>query len=119
MKSFTVVPCYKTLTARYNAPTFQVEANDSKEAGSLAKSSALGRFENWSFHVIETGKIQRNFKSRENKLNKKDPKSKSQLGKLITGHSDSRPVRRGLRRLSINKAGSDKSNKVAGAIKMW
>ncbi len=119
MAFYTILPLYKSITDKYNAPTFQVDVHDSKSAMEAAKKSALGRFEDWSFHVIQTDKIQRNFANKFNKKPKADSNSKSQLGKKITGHSDSRPVRRALKRLSIARGGSDKNCKVAGAMKMW
>lgn len=118
MAYYTVLPLYKSLTDKYNAPTFQVESHDSKSAMEAAKKSSLGRFEEWSFHVIQTDKIQRNFLNKKQN-SKLDSKSKSQRGKKITGHDNSRPVRRALKRLSIARGSSDKNCKIAGAMKMW
>lgn len=119
MSNFTVVPIYRGYNTKYSAPSFQVDASNSNEAKNLAiKNSALGRFPQWDFHVIKTDNIKANAYVRT-KRPTRDPKSKSQLGKIKTGHDNSRPVRRGLRRLSIAKGSNGVGSKVAGAIKMW
>ena len=124
MKQFTVVPIYTQGMVRYNAPTFYVNSDNSKNAQEEAvKNSGLSRFPEWSFHVIETSKDNNSeiFKSKSKlKVKQKiDKNSKSQRGKVKTGHSNSRPVRRGLRRLAVAKGYCDNSMKMAGAIKMW
>jgi len=120
MSQFTVVPIYKSGLTRYSAPAFYVESSNTKDANEVAiKQSGLSRFPEWHFHVIETSKVKREFKGVVAPAKKKDPNSKSQLGKKKTGHSDSRPVRRGLRRLGEKRGRSNQSDKTAGAIKMW
>lgn len=108
MSKFAVTPMYKSSTARYNAPTFFVEEKEE------VRNSALSRFPEWHFNIIEVSKIKKQTNVVAPKR-QKDPNSKSQKGKLKTGHSDSRPVRRALKRLSIAKSGGAK----AGAMKMW
>jgi len=124
MSTFTVVPIRKGINS-YNAPIFYVEASGSKDAQQEAiNKSGLARFPEWSFHVIETSKDRNShsFKNAMNKskvINKRDPNSKSQIGKKKTGHSNSRPVRRGLRRLAWALGYNDSSMTKAGAVKMW
>jgi len=119
MSTFTAVPIYRKENLKYNAPAFQVEANDANEAKDIAsKKSGLGRFDEWNFHVIETSKIKKSYASTV-KRPKANPNSKSQLGKIKTGHTNSRPVRRGLRRLAIASGSTEKGCIKAGAIKMW
>lgn len=121
MSTFTAVPIYRKENLKYNAPAFQVEANDANEAKDIAsKKSGLGRFDEWNFHVIETSKIKKSYANKV-KRPKADPNSKSQLGKSIAGHghTNSRPVRRGLRRLAIASGSTEKGCKKAGSIKMW
>lgn len=119
MSNFTVVPIYRGYNTKYSAPSFQVDANSPNDAKSMAiRNSALGRFPEWDFHVIKTENIKVTLGVRTKKPTR-NPKSKSQLGKIKTGHDNSRPVRRGLRRLSIAKGSNSVGSKVAGAIKMW
>lgn len=112
MSKYAVTPMYKSSTARYNAPTFFVE--DKEEV----KNCALSRFPEWHFNIIEVSKIKKTINVVAQKK-QKDPNSKSQKGKLKTGHSDSRPVRRGLRRLAHAQGGINDGGRKAGAIKMW
>lgn len=97
MSTYTIKPKYKTsVNSFYNAPTMFIEAQNQDDALEIAKSSALGRFEDWTFHVesFSPRKIFKNgtFKDRT------DSKSFSQVGKRKTGQQISRPQRRALRR---------------------
>jgi len=119
MKTFTVVPIIKDGNCKYNAPCFYVDAIDNASAFKEAKSkSGLARFTNCNFHIIETSKVKKP-KPKLKIKNKLDENSKSQIGKKITGQSNSRPVRRALRRLSIARGVKIEGAKIAGAMKMW
>lgn len=61
MSQFTVVPIYKKGLTRYTAPAFTVEASTNGDAKQMASNSGLGRFPDWSFHVIETNKVKKQF----------------------------------------------------------
>ena len=50
MSKFAVTPMYKSSTARYNAPTFFVEEKEE------VRNSALSRFPEWHFNIIEVSK---------------------------------------------------------------
>lgn len=95
MQTYIVIPKLKLVTGEYGAPSMLVNASSPEEA---LKQSGLSRFPEWSFHVAAfVCKHKKGF-SRPIKSNY-SKSSKSQLGKQITGHSDSRPVRRMKRRL--------------------
>ncbi len=98
MSTFTVLPIDRSGIEKVHAPVFYVDANDQIDAMSQAKKSALGRFNNWDFHVIKTREFERGRKSKFKKKLEVNKNSKSQQGKLKTGHTNSRPVRRKLRR---------------------
>ena len=115
MGIYKVTPIYKNGQEKYNAPAFYAEASNQNEA---TKQSGLSRFPEWDFHVIDVNKIMKRPSWRTKKPSI-DPKSKSQLGKIKTGHQDSRPVRRGLRRLASASGNTEKGCRKAGAIKMW
>lgn len=119
MSDFIIIPSYKSKenpNVRYSAPAMIVDAGSQEQAVKIAQDSALGRFTEWSFHVA-TYFPKKNFGAVAKK-NERNPASKSQKGKLITGHNFSRPLRRGLRRLGENGKVVD-GCKNKGAIKMW
>lgn len=117
MSTFTIKPVYKTAETRYDAPTMIVEAGTYNEAVQMAKNSALGRFHEWTFAVNPFQ--QKIFGKGIFKKKEINPNSKSQLGKKKTGHEDSRPVRRAIKRLSIAKISVTDSHHKGGSINHW
>lgn len=117
MGTFTIKPVYKTAEIRYDAPTMIVEAGSYDQAVEIARNSSLGRFPNWTFAVNPFQQKNR-FKS-GNGIRPTNPQSKSQLGKKITGHSNSRPLRRALKRLGIARIKVTDSNHKGGSMKCW
>lgn len=117
MSTFTIKPVFRTAETRYDAPTMIVEASTYNEAVQMAKNSALGRFPEWTFAVNPFQ--QKNLAKGLYKKKEVNPLSKSQLGKKITGHSDSRPVRRANKRLGIARNKVTDSHHKGGTINHW
>lgn len=108
MSRFVVIPKYRGENLiRYDAPAFFIEANDGKNAEIVAREkSGLSRFPEWFFYITGDEYVFKNYnvvaKQRE-----RNPKSKRQLGKIKTGHSESRCNRRAKKRGNV------------GAMKRW
>lgn len=103
MSLYIVIPKTTQLGYSYNAPIMLIEANSQQEAIS---KSGLSRFPEWTFHVNTFHKKER---IKTKMVIETNPNSKSQKGKLATGHSESRPQRRAIRRKNAkgsNQTGS-------------
>lgn len=119
MGLYAIKPVFRTAETRYDAPTMIVEAHSHDAAIEIAKNSALGRFSpEWTFAV---NPFQQKVKGKSYYPNQKpvNSKSKSQLGKKVTGYSESRPLRRALSRLAMKKNNQTGSHHKGGSMKMW
>lgn len=118
MSQYVIIPKFKGENTHYEAPTMFVEAMNHNEANNIAENSALARFPGWTFHVniynpkLKSGKVI----AKKKEIN---PNSFSQQGKKITGHQNSRPLRRALKRLSCKGRNETGSHHKAGSMKMW
>lgn len=122
MSKFVVIPKYRNkenVNVRYDAPAFFIEANDGKEAEIIAKEkSGLSRFPEWFFYITGEDYLGKHRHNAVAPKRNSDKNSKSQIGKTKTGHDNSRPLRRALKRLS-SKANATDGGRKGGAMKMW
>lgn len=120
MSKFIIIPRYRSsenINVQYDAPCMIIDAQDQSHAVEIAESSALSRFDEWEFHVATFFEKKRH--SGIAPELKADPNSKSQKGKKITGHSDSRPLRRALDRLKMKKNNQSGSHHKGGSMQCW
>lgn len=120
MPKFIIIPKYQSkdnINVSYNAPSMFIEASGQDTAIMIAESSALSRFDEWSFHVATFFEKKRHSGIVPSK--KADPKSKSQKGKSKNGLDNSRQVRRALRRLAEKKGNQSGSHHKGGSMQMW
>lgn len=117
MSQFVIIPKFKGENTHYEAPTMFVDAMNHNEATRIAENSALARFPGWSFHInIYNPNLKTRVRTKKREI---DINSNSQKGKKITGHSNSRPLRRALKRLSCKGKNETGSHHKAGSMKMW
>lgn len=120
MSKFIIIPKFQSkenINVQYHAPCMIIEAQDQGTAILIAESSALSRFDEWSFHVATFFEKKRHAGIAPSKT--ADPNSKSQKGKQITGHSNSRPMRRALNRIRSKKNNQSGSHHEGGSMQMW